>query len=230
MKQQKVTIIGFSLIIIMLLTVGLSTLKETKMVTTETEVIASTFPTTLSTSTTVASNTDSTKITTTTTTTKVDTTKSTTTIMETVMPKVITTAKETTKKATTETYSQKQKLTALQNEIYGYVLSVCKQYPNVNPAMVMAIIEHESNFNRYAVNYNGTCFGLMQIYVYYHQSRMNRLGVTDIYDAYGNILVGVDLLDELYRSSGNWSDALYQYSGGMSSYYSWVMNRMAYYE
>jgi len=96
--------------------------------------------------------------------------------------------------------------------------------------MVMAIIEHESNFNRYAVNYNGTCFGLMQIYVYYHQSRMNRLGVTDIYDAYGNILVGVDLLDELYRSSGNWSNALYQYSGGMSSYYSWVMNRMAYYE
>ena len=96
--------------------------------------------------------------------------------------------------------------------------------------MVMAIIEHESNFDRYAVNYNGTCFGLMQIYVYYNQSRMNRLGVTDIYDAYSNILVGVDLLSELYHNYGNWSGALYQHSGGMSSFYPWVMNRMAYYE
>lgn len=75
--------------------------------------------------------------------------------------------------------------------------------------MVMAIIEHESNFDRHAINYNGTCFGLMQIYVYYNQSRINRLGVTDIYDAYSNILVGVDLLNELYRSYGNWNGALY---------------------
>ena len=110
------------------------------------------------------------------------------------------------------------------------MLSVCKQYPSVSPAMVMAIIEHESNFDRYAVNYNGTCFGLMQIYVYYNQGRMNKLGVTDIYDAYGNILVGVDLLSELYHTYGNWSEALYHYSGGMSSFYPWIMNRMAYYE
>ena len=104
---------------IILVTVGISTIKEESKMVTETGVIASTFPTTLSTPTEVAGNTDSLRDTTTatTTTTKVDTTKSETTITETVMPKVVTTAKETTKKATTTTttvtYKQKKNLTAL---------------------------------------------------------------------------------------------------------------------
>lgn len=206
--------------------------------TTETGVIDLVFPTTFATPTEVVGNTDgesTTVITTTTmpattTTTRIETTKDETTITETVTSKVVTTANETTTKATTAAYIKKNNLTALQNEIYGYVLSVCKKYPDVKPSMVMAIIEHESNFDRYAVNYNGTCFGLMQIYVYYNQSRMNKLGVTNIYDAYGNILVGVDLLSELYHSYGNWEGAFRQYSGGMDSFYPWVLNRMPYYE
>lgn len=131
---------------------------------------------------------------------------------------ITTTIYQTTSPTTTKIYySNNIQLDDNQKEILSYVEEICKKYPIVRPAMVMAIIQKESGFNRYADN--GKCKGLMQIYEYYNKDRMIKLGVSNLFDAYSNILVGVDLLDGLYTKYGNWSDAIYQYSGGSSSYY-----------
>lgn len=65
----------------------------------------------------------------------------------------------------------------------------------IKPELLMAIIETESRGKSDAVG--GNCLGLMQINPKWHKDRMERLGVTDLFDEYGNILVGADLLAEL---------------------------------
>ena len=69
---------------------------------------------------------------------------------------------------------------------------------NLNPYLLFAITEAESTRFIYSINYNGTCFGLTQISTYWHSDRMERLGVTDIYDPYGNLLCCADYVSELY--------------------------------
>lgn len=68
---------------------------------------------------------------------------------------------------------------------------------NICPELLMAIIEYESRGQADAEN--GNCKGLMQINVKYHEERMERLGVTDIFDEHGNVYVGSDYLSELSR-------------------------------
>lgn len=75
----------------------------------------------------------------------------------------------------------------------------------------MAIIEHESSGQADATN--GGCKGLMQINEKYHTERMKRLGVTDIYEPYGNILVGCDYLAELFEEYEDMSVVLMKYNG-----------------
>lgn len=82
--------------------------------------------------------------------------------------------------------------------IDSYVDDICRQYQNIPPQLIKSVIWHESTYDPKAINYNGTCFGLMQIAPRWHKDRMAKLGVTDIYDPYGNILVGVDYLSELF--------------------------------
>lgn len=75
----------------------------------------------------------------------------------------------------------------------------------------MAIIEQESSGQADAVN--GDCKGLMQIDEKWHGDRMERLGVTDLYDPYSNILVGVDYLAELAAEDDDLYTVLMIYSG-----------------
>lgn len=108
-------------------------------------------------------------------------------------------------------------------ELYiSYAKTICSEYyPSVDPYIVIAVMEKESTFNPNAVNYNSTCFGLMQIYRYYHTGRMSRLGVTDLYDPYSNILVGTDLLSELYTKYGTYEMTLMSYNMGESMAVVW---------
>ena len=87
--------------------------------------------------------------------------------------------------------------TWISNEYLPYIKGISNEY-HICPEMVMAIIEHESSGQ--ADVKNGGCKGLMQIYEKYHRDRMERLGVEDLYDPYGNILVGCDYLAELLRN------------------------------
>ena len=118
-------------------------------------------------------------------------------------------------------------------EYQEYIYEICDQY-YVSPELIMAIVETESSGK--ANVSNGKCIGLMQVSSKWHRNRMKKLGVTDLYDPYSNILVGVDYLMELaaeyedlplvlmiYNGS---SDAMKRYeNGNYTSYAKSIMAR-----
>lgn len=82
-----------------------------------------------------------------------------------------------------------------EEKINEYIKEICLSY-NMEPEFVEVLVYQESRYDVNAKNHN--CVGLMQINTYYHADRAKRLGVTDFYDPYGNILLGVDYLSELF--------------------------------
>jgi soluble lytic murein transglycosylase-like protein len=79
--------------------------------------------------------------------------------------------------------------------INSYVKEIATQY-NIEPELIMSVIQQESKYNPNAKN--GTCLGLMQISKRWHAARARKLGITNFYDPYSNILLGVDYLSELF--------------------------------
>ena len=70
------------------------------------------------------------------------------------------------------------------------------EYYDICPELLQAICWNESRYETDLVN--GTCKGIMQINEPVHTARIEKLGVTDIYDIDENIHVGADLLAELF--------------------------------
>lgn len=109
---------------------------------------------------------------------------------------------------------------------YGEEYGIC-------PELLMAIIERESAGQADAEN--GGCKGLMQISDRWHTDRMERLGVTDIYDVDGNIHVGADYLAELFEEYEDVGIVLMVYHGEknaankekLSSYAEEILTRSA---
>jgi soluble lytic murein transglycosylase-like protein len=89
----------------------------------------------------------------------------------------------------------------------------------VCPELLMAIIETESSGRSWVEN--GDCKGLMQVSQKWHRDRMDSLGVTDIFDLYGNILVGTDYLMELAERYGEISYVLDIYNGNSKAEYNY---------
>lgn len=102
-------------------------------------------------------------------------------------------------------------------ELYDfYVDQIHEQYyPNVPTSLVRAIIETESRYQPDVQNASGAV-GLMQVIPKWHQYRAAKYHLNDLSDPYTNIIVGVDLLNELYEKYGNWSAALYGYNHSKS--------------
>lgn len=87
---------------------------------------------------------------------------------------------------------------------------VGQQY-NICPELLQAIAWRESRYKPTAVN--GDCTGLMQVSTRWHQDRMERLGVDDLYDPAGNVLVAADYLAELFSDYEEADVVLMFYSG-----------------
>lgn len=77
---------------------------------------------------------------------------------------------------------------------------------NICPELLQAICYHESRY--YITAENDTCKGLMQLNIKYMAERMKKLGVTDIYDEYSNVLLAADYIAEL-RDTTTYGDDLY---------------------
>lgn len=86
-------------------------------------------------------------------------------------------------------------------------------YPNLDPAYIKAIIYRESRFEPTEVNKKTNVIGLMQIMPKWHMERARSLGVDDLTDPYGNILVGCDLLSEMTEKY-SMTYALNYFAGG----------------
>lgn len=120
---------------------------------------------------------------------------------------------------------------------FAFIEDIAEQY-GLDTELVHAIIMVESNYDSNAVS-SANCLGLMQISPKWHADRMERLGVTDLFDPYGNVLVGCDYLSELledydlefalmiYNQGLDSATRTYQ-SSGQSGYSKKVMNN--YYE
>lgn len=84
----------------------------------------------------------------------------------------------------------------------------------LSPELLEAIAYYESRYQLDAVN--GDCTGLMQVSLYWHQDRMERLGVTeaDMWKAAPNMMVAADYLAELLQRYDDLGAALMYYNGG----------------
>lgn len=97
--------------------------------------------------------------------------------------------------------------------IQDHIFAVCEEY-GVDPTIVIAMIDHESEYNTSSIGDKGESFGLMQIQPKWHAKRMEELGCTDLLNPYHNITVGVDHLAHLINISGSVEWALMAYNGG----------------
>ena len=100
--------------------------------------------------------------------------------------------------------------TYIEKEYQEYCVEIGESY-GICPELLMAMIESESSGIPDAAN--GSCKGLMQVSERWHKDRMERLGVTDIYDPYGNILAATDYLRELFEKYEDVGMVLMVYNG-----------------
>lgn len=91
--------------------------------------------------------------------------------------------------------------------VQAYLWCLCKER-GINYYVVVALIERESRYQWDASGDNGNSKGYMQIYENWHKERMEAEGVTDLYNPYGNIRVGLNFLQEL---TGGGVNADYHY-------------------
>lgn len=100
-------------------------------------------------------------------------------------------------------------------ETQAYTYSLCKE-TGIDYFIVVALIERESGYRASAAGDNGNSRGYMQIYKKWHIERMEKLGVSDLFDPYSNVSVGVDFLGELYEKYGDPTKVLMAYNMGES--------------
>ncbi len=81
--------------------------------------------------------------------------------------------------------------------------------------LALAVIWKETRFQN-LIGDDGSSAGYMQVQERFHWDRMERLGVTDLTDPYGNFLVGCDYLAEMVDRDRGVEWALMAYNGGPS--------------
>jgi hypothetical protein len=101
----------------------------------------------------------------------------------------------------------------LSQDLQNYIFKLCEER-DIDPALVIAIIERESNYDASTIGDSGDSLGLMQIQPKWHQERMSRLYCTDLLNPFENVCVGIDILDELLDSGNSIEWALMAYNGG----------------
>ena len=98
-------------------------------------------------------------------------------------------------------------------ELQMWIIDYCKE-KHISPYLIMAMCERESQYNADAIGDNGRSFGLMQIQPRWHQDRMDKLGCDNLLDPQQNILLGIDILLELFNKRDDVAWVLMAYNGG----------------
>ena len=114
----------------------------------------------------------------------------------------------------------------LDAEIQHLLYKACGE-TGIRYELALAVIWQETDF-RNVIGDGGESAGYMQVQEKWHRDRMERLGVTDLLDPYGNFMVGLDFLAELLETH-ELTDALTRYNSGRtgnSQYAQSVLNYM----
>ena len=101
---------------------------------------------------------------------------------------------------------------ALEYEMQELVWTACEE-TGCPYELALSVIYHESSYKN-AIGDNGNSVGYMQVQPRWHYKRMERLGVTNLYDPLSNFRVGCDLLAELIEKHGSVESALTCYNTG----------------
>lgn len=110
-------------------------------------------------------------------------------------------------------------------ELQQHLFAKCEEY-DIDPAIILGIIQKESGFNIDAIGDNGRSFGLMQIQQRWHTDRMSKLGISNLRDAESNITVGIDFVNELFTTAGAYNASLRSLERTDPKLIAWVL--MAY--
>lgn len=118
-------------------------------------------------------------------------------------------------------------------EITDEVRELCGIYGRrygISPELLQAMIWTESRCIPSAQSPDKSCKGLMQVKPSCHHERMKRLGVRNVFDPAGNILVGTDYLAELIVKHDALEAALGAYNGDAGAaegrYVSWYAKKV----
>lgn len=87
---------------------------------------------------------------------------------------------------------------------------------NIAPAIILAMIDRESDYDSNKIGDNGESFGLMQIQPRWHYETMEELGCDNLLDPYQNISVGVKIIADLIEKDSDVYWVLMSYNGGES--------------
>ena len=101
--------------------------------------------------------------------------------------------------------------TYISKEVQEACIKYGEEY-NICPELLMAMCEKESSGRADAVN--GPCKGLLQVNENVHKERMERLGVTDLFDIDSNVNVAADYLLELFEKNQDIYLVLMEYNMG----------------
>jgi len=103
----------------------------------------------------------------------------------------------------------------LEPKLQRYIIGLSED-KQIDPAIVLAVIETESRYDVDAMGDAGKAYGLMQIHPRWHGERIERLMANDLLDPYQNVAVGIDYLAELIAYyDGNVEMALIGYNAGI---------------
>jgi hypothetical protein len=101
----------------------------------------------------------------------------------------------------------------LSESLQDHIFTLCEER-GIDPKIIIAMIKIESNYNTDNIGDSGASLGLMQIQPRWHEWRLADLGVSDWFNAFDNVTVGIDIFADLYDHSGDLEWALMAYNGG----------------
>lgn len=104
----------------------------------------------------------------------------------------------------------------LEPKLQKHIISVSEAY-NVDPTIIFAIIEKESQYDERAVGDSGGSFGLMQINAQSHPDRMEKLCVSNLMCPYCNVIVGIDYFAECLAVYEDVHMALIRFNAGQTN-------------
>lgn len=107
----------------------------------------------------------------------------------------------------------------LDEELQIYIQGLCRE-KDIAYSLVLAIIEQESAYKADATN--GSCKGLMQINTAVHK-------ITDAYNPYENVNVGIDLLHRLFVEYEDYSLVLDLYNGNKKAFSNYEKGKVSAY-
>ena len=101
----------------------------------------------------------------------------------------------------------------LSDELQLHIIEQAEAH-GIDPAVIFAMAWKESTYYSKAVGDGGNSYGLLQIQPRWHSGRMEKLGCSDLFDPYQNVIVGVDYLAENLNRYGSIEAALTAYNAG----------------